>query len=99
MAIAYVKNAEVTRTFYNGLGAGFKETFQKRDGTEGAKYYSAFFEEPHGLSEGDTGTVSGLLGTKVNEYEVNGEVRQGVDITLNNARFEADSGGGAESPF
>ena len=94
MAIIVVQ-AEVTRTFYNGKGAGLKETFKLRDGSEGAKYYSAFFEEEHGLSEGDRGKFSGLLGTKVSEYEKDGETRHGVDVTLNSTRFERDDSAGS----
>lgn len=103
MAFINVKNAEVTRTFWNGQGAGLKETFKKKDGTEGAAYYSAFFDEEHGLSEGDRGNFSGLLGAKVSEYEKDGETRHGVDITLNSTRFEAVDGGSAsddsDAPF
>lgn len=91
MAIISIRNAEVTRVFYNGKGAGIKESFTLRDGGEGARYYSAFFDEEHGLSEGDRGDFSGLLGTKVNQYEKDGETKYGVDVTLNSARFEAAS--------
>lgn len=89
MAIINIRNAEVTRTFYNGLGAGIKETFKLRSGEEGSRYYSAFFDEPHGLSEGDRGNFSGLLGTKVSTYEKDGETKYGVDVVLNSARYEA----------
>lgn len=102
MAIINIRNAEVTRTFYNGKGAGLKETFKLRDGSEGARYYSAFFDEEHGLSEGDRGNFSGLLGTKVSTYEKDGETKYGVDVTLNSARFEAGDGGSTsddEAPF
>lgn len=101
MAIINIRNAEVTRTFYNGKGAGLKETFKLRDGGEGARYYSAFFDEEHGLSEGDRGNFSGLLGTKVSTYEKDGETKYGVDVTLNSARFEAGDGGSAsdDAPF
>lgn len=100
MAIISIRNAEVTRTFWNGKGAGLKEAFRKNDGTEGARYYSAFFDEEHGLSEGDRGNFSGLLGTKVSTYEKDGETKYGVDVTLNSARFEAGDGGSdAEEPF
>lgn len=95
MAIINIRNAEVTRTFYNGKGAGLKETFKLRDGGDGARYYSAFFDEEHGLSEGDRGNFSGLLGTKVSTYEKDGETKYGVDVTLNSARFEAGDGGSA----
>lgn len=104
MAIINIRNAEVTRTFsFNGgTGAGLKETFTKRDGSEGATYYSAFFEGEHSLSKGDRGNFSGLLGTKVSTYEKDGETKYGVDVTLNSARFEAaDSGSDSdeEAPF
>lgn len=100
MAILNIRNAEVTRTFYNGLGAAFKEEFKLRNGETGARYYSAFFETPHGLSEGERGNVSGLFSAKVSEFEKDGEVRHGVDVTLNNARFEAaDAPDDDGSPF
>lgn len=102
MAIINIRNAEVTRTFYNGKGAGLKESFKLRDGSDGVRYYSAFFDAEHGLSEGDRGNFSGLLGTKVSTYEKDGETKYGVDVTLNSARFEAGDGGSAsddESPF
>lgn len=103
MAILNIRNAEVARTFYNGLGASFKETFTLRNGEEGARYYSAFFDEPHGLSEGQRGDVSGLFGAKVNEYTTkDGETKHSVDVTLNNARFSPaeDSGDDDDSlPF
>ena len=53
---------EVTRTFWNGQGAGIKESWTTNDGDERAAYYSAFFDEPHGLEEGDAGKFSGRLG-------------------------------------
>lgn len=103
MAILNIRNAEVTRTFYNGLGAGLKETFTLRSGEEGARYFSAFFEEPHGLSEGDKGDVSGLFSAKVNEYQTKeGETKHGVDVTLNSARFspaEGSDSGDGDLPF
>lgn len=102
MAIINIKNAEVTRVFYNGLGAGLKESFTTRSGEKAARYYSAFFDEEHSLSKGDRGNFSGLLGTKVSTYEKDGETKYGVDVTLNSARFEAaDSGSDSdeEAPF
>lgn len=101
MAIISIRNAEVTRTFWNGKGAGLKEAFRKNDGTEGARYYSAFFDEEHGLSEGDRGNFSGLLGTKVSTYEKDGETKYGVDVTLNSARFEVyvNSAPDDDAPF
>lgn len=95
MAIAYV-NGEVNRVFYNGLGVSIKETFTKRDGSEGAAYFTAFFEEDPNLSEGDWGEFSGLLSVRSREYEKDGEIRHSADAVLNSARFKA--GGGSEGP-
>lgn len=97
MAFAIV-NGTVQRTFFEGKGASVKETFTKRDGTEGASYYTAFFESPHGLSEGDTGKFSGLLSAKSREYEGNdGQTRHSADIVLNSAKFETAES--EDSPF
>lgn len=96
MALAFV-NGTVQRTFFNEKGASIKETFTKRDGTEGAAYYTAFFDEPHGLSEGSTGKFSGLLSVKAREYEKDGEVKSSIDVVLNSARFEATDDG--DTPF
>lgn len=96
MAITNIRNATVTRVFYNGLGAEFTETFTKRDGTEGSTKYSAFFEEPHGLNGGEVGNVSGLTSVKARIWTPeNGEPVAIGDIVLNSARFEASE----DTPF
>lgn len=101
-----IVNGEVSNVFYEGKGLKIKETFKKRDGSEGASYYSAFFEEPHGLNVGDTAKFSGLLGLKGRTYEKqDGSTGVAADATLNNAKAEdvSSGGGGAEyvdsSPF
>lgn len=88
MAIAIV-NGKVNRVFFEGKGASVVETFQKRDGTEGNSYYTAFFDAPHGLEEGAEGKFSGLLSVKAREYEKDGEIKHTADAVLNSARFEA----------
>ena len=100
MAILSLKDVTVKRVFYNGLGAEFVETFQTRSGEQGEKKYSAFFEEPHGLSEGQVGNVSGLLSVKARLWERDGEPPVPMaDIVLNSPRFEAAEGGGGDTPF
>lgn len=79
---------EVTRVVWDGKGATVKESFTKRDGTEGAAYYTAFFDEPHGLNVGDTGRFNGILGVKPSTYTgSDGKTRTGVDVTINSTRF------------
>ena len=93
MAIISLKNVTVKRVFYNGLGAEFVEAFQTRSGEQGEKKYSAFFDTPHGLSEGQVGNVSGLLSVKARLWERDGEPPVPMaDIVLNSPRFEASSG-------
>lgn len=103
MAILSLKDVRVGRIFYNGLGAEFVESFERNDGTPGEKKYSAFFDTPHGLSEGQVGNVSGLLSVKARLWERDGEPPVPMaDIVLNSPRFEAVDGGSGykdESPF
>lgn len=89
MAISSVRGT-VSRTFFDGKGAEVTEVFTKRDGTEGKTRWSAFFEEPHGLREGDTVEVSGLHGDKIEEFESGGEIRRVVKRTLNKTRVKTD---------
>ena len=99
MAIISLKNVTVKRVFYNGLGAEFVEAFQTRSGEQGEKKYSAFFDEPHGLSEGQVGNVSGLLSVKARLWERDGEPPVPMaDIVLNSPQFEASSGAD-DTPF
>lgn len=83
MALIFV-NGQVEQTFFDGKGARVKEPFTKRDGTESAAYYTAFFDEPHGLEVGQQGKFSGLHSVKTEEY--NG--KWSAKVTLNSARFE-----------
>ena len=95
MGIAII-NGTVNRTFWNGKGVSVKESFRKGDGSEGAQYYTAFFEEDPGLFEGQSGKFSGLISARVNEYEKDGETRRSADIILNNTRFEPGEGSAVE---
>lgn len=99
MAFITVNNAEVVNTFYNGQGAKLKETFKKRDGSEGSAYYSAFFNEPHGLAVGAKGKFNGQLGVKASSYEKDGETKHGVDVTLNGTQFTPSDDQGNDDPF
>jgi hypothetical protein len=99
MALTYIRNAKVSRVFYEGKGAEFVETFQKQDGSEGSAKYTAWFDAPHGLSEGAVGNVSGLTGVKARIWTPDdGEPRAVADIVLNSARFETAEDDGSE-PF
>ena len=78
----------VTRIFFEGRGAEVTEAFKKRDGSEGKTRWAAFFDEPHGLSEGDVIEVSGMHGDKVDEWQNrDGETVRSVKRSLNKARL------------
>lgn len=97
-----IVNGTVDNVFYEGKGLKIKESFTKRDGSEGASYYSAFFEAPHGLNVGDSAKFSGLLGAKGRTYDKqDGSVGVSADLTLNNAKAEDVSSGGdnQDGPF
>jgi len=100
MAFVAVKG-EVNRVFYNGLGVSVKESFTRRDGSEGAAYFTAWFDQDPGLAEGASGEFSGVLSVKLSEYEKDGERVTGYDVNINNAKFkpsERDSFG-SDEPF
>jgi len=86
MAITRVQGT-VTRTFFEGRGAEVTEAFKKRDGSEGKTRWAAFFDEPHGLSEGDVIEVSGMHGDKVDQWEKEGQTMHTIKRTLNKARL------------
>jgi len=86
MAITRVQGT-VTRTFFEGKGAEVVEAFKKRDGSEGKTRWAAFFDEPHGLSEGDVIEVSGMHGDKVDQWEKEGQTMHTIKRTLNKARL------------
>lgn len=77
-----IVNGTVENTFWEGKGARIKESFPKRDGTEGSRYYSAFFDEPHGLQVGDAGKFQGLHGAKPAQDP------KFVDISINSTRVD-----------
>lgn len=90
---------EVTRVFHHGKGVAITESFEKRDGTIGNSYYTAWFEDDSGLQEGDYGKFSGLFSIKVDNWEdkKTGEPRTGYTPTMNNTRFEYESDEGGSS--
>lgn len=87
--MAYIiVNGEVTRVFYEDKGFAIKEEFTKRDGTTGAAYYTAFFQEPQDLSVGDSGVFKGNVSVSLRSYEKDGELKYSADATINNTKVE-----------
>lgn len=91
---------EITRVFHEGKGARLKETFTKRDNSEGSKEWTLWFKEPHGLSEGDRGTFRGSHSDEVDEWQGReGDTRHSVKRALNGTTPVGDraASGGAQA--
>lgn len=86
MATTTVRGA-VTRTFYQGRGAEVTEEFTVK-GKEITKRWACWFDEPHGLEEGQQVEVSGLHGDEVDEWtNQDQQTRHSVKRSLNRARI------------
>jgi hypothetical protein len=98
MAIVKV-NGSISRTFFDGKGAEVVESWQQGGETR-TKRWAAFFEAPHGLSEGDQVEVSGMHGDKVDQWEKEGQTMHTIKRTLNKARLAtgASSSATASAP-
>ena len=82
MATVTIKSATVARII-EGYGFSVAETFKKRDGTQGTSYYTVWSDAK--VSVGDTVSVSGLLGVKLEEYTNDaGEFKQSASASINN---------------
>ena len=76
---------KVSRVFYEGKGAEVIETFTAR-GKEISKRWTAWFEAPHGLREGDVVKVSGIHGDEVDKWQKDGEERVTVKRSISRSR-------------
>jgi hypothetical protein len=90
MAIVNVSGT-VGRTFFDGKGAEVVESWTQAGETR-TKRWAAFFDEAHGLREGDVVEVSGMHGDKVDEWEKDGVTRHTVKRTINKARLKGQGG-------
>jgi hypothetical protein len=86
MAIIKIQDASVTRVNSKGFGVQVKEA--DRGDFKGARY-TVWFKEFHGLSEGDTVSLSGFLGAKVSEWtDKEGAVRHTVELSVNSPKLD-----------
>lgn len=100
MAITNVRGT-VSRVFFDGKGAEVSESREVRGETYTTRW-AAFFEQPHGLREGEAVEVSGLHGDKIDEWQDKTDpnvTRRAVKRTLNRARIVTGAGqqGGQET--
>ena len=105
MAEVRIEDGKITRVFHEGRGAEVTESWLSRSGEPVQQRWAAWFEAPHGLSEGDTVTVVGRVGVKVEEWKDKQEqVRHSAKLSLNDARIigepsSATSSSGVTEPW
>jgi hypothetical protein len=99
MAITTVEG-KVGRVFFEGKGAEIVEEFMVK-GKEMSKRWTAWFDAPHGLSEGSTVKVSGMHGDELNEWQdkESGETKRSVKRSLNKARLLEPPSVNDSTPF
>jgi len=88
MAIVQLKDVVVSRV--NRTGHGVKVLEESRTGDKTYKtYFSVWFKEPHGLSEGDKVSLSGFLGAKIGDpwTDREGNERTSVELSVNSPRL------------
>jgi len=89
-------SGRVNRVFYNGRGAEVTESFQVRGETK-QKRWTAWFDEEHGLFEGQDVELSGLHSDEVDEWtDKQDQVRHSVKRSLNKAKVKSAQGAAQE---
>ena len=106
MAEVRIEDGKITRVFHEGRGAEVTESWLSRSGEPVSQRWAAWFEAPHGLSEGDTVTVVGRVGVKVESWQPKdgGELRHSAKLSVNDARIigepsSATSSSGVTEPW
>ena len=88
MAIVQLKDVTVSRVNRTGNGVKVLEE-SNTNGKTYKTYFSVWFTEPHGLSEGDKVSLSGFLGARIGEpwTDRDGNTRTSVELSVNNPRL------------
>lgn len=90
MAKIILNNVKVGRVFYEGKGVALVESYTVQ-GQERQQRFSAFFDKPHGLNEGETVSLEGLLGAKPETYtKKDGTQGVSANLTVNNPKLTSE---------
>lgn len=93
MAIVSIAEAIVKRSFYNDKGLEIAEQFKTRDGKDGERKYTLFFDAPHSYKPGQKVKASGLLSVKARIWQrEDAEDIAVADVVLNSPRVEVLGG-------
>jgi len=93
MSIVKIKDAKVVRVNRSGFGVQVQEPEKQSNGrTFKGDRFTIWFTDPHGLSEGDTVSLSGFLSAKVGEAwtDREGNERHSVELSVNQPRVDGD---------
>lgn len=87
MAEVRIEDGKITRVFHEGRGMEVAESWTVKGETFTRKW-ACWFDSAHGLNEGQTVTVVGLVGVKVEEWKDKQEqVRHSAKLSVNDARI------------
>lgn len=93
MAKVSLNDVQVTRVFWEGKGAQVVEKYTTKNGERETRY-ALFFDQPHGLQDGQIINVEGLLSANVDEFtKRDGSTGHAVNLKLNNPQVsKVDAG-------
>lgn len=88
-----LNDVQVTRVFWEGKGAQVVEKYTTKNGERETRY-ALFFDQPHGLQDGQIINVEGLLSANVDEFtKRDGSTGHAVNLKLNNPQVsKVDAG-------
>jgi len=88
-----LSDVQVTRVFWEGKGAQVVEKYTTKNGERETRY-ALFFDQPHGLQDGQIISVDGLLSANVDEFtKRDGSIGHAVNLKLNNPQVsKVDAG-------
>lgn len=104
MAEVRIEDGKITRVFHEGRGMEVAESWTVKGETFTRKW-ACWFDTAHGLAEGQTVTVVGLFGVKVEAWQPKeGELRHSAKLSVNDARIigepsSATSSSGVTEPW
>jgi hypothetical protein len=98
----------VGRVFYQNKGIEVVESYKAQNGDIKTRKFTAWFDAPQNLTEGQTGTFSGNLSATIDEWtnqdgspklDSSGKPGRSVKLQINNATFTAGQTPADDFPF
>jgi len=81
----------VKKIFFEGKGVSITETYKSQSGEDYTRTWTAWFTTDPNLAEGDKLSVTGLLSTKIEEFQgQDGKPKQKIALSINNSVILGD---------